>query len=185
MRDLLELDAKPCEAILIVEFFEDVPERLALLEKRKLGLRNLILQTPEEAGLVWAMRKAGLSLLTGCKGSTKPVAFIEDAAVRPRDLPAYVAGLQELMRRGVQASYYGHAAAGLLHVRPMLDLHRAEDLKKYRQIADEVAALVRQFKGTLVRRTRRRHCAHRISPGPGRRGDLPAHAANQADLRPA
>ena len=150
VRDLLELDHKPCEAILIVEFFEDVPERLALLEKRKLGLRQRILQTPDEAGLVWAMRKAGLSLLTGCPGSTKPVAFVEDAAVRPRDLPAYVNGLQKLMRRqGLQASYYGHAAAGLLHVRPMLDLHRAEDLKKYRQIADEVAALVKQFKGSL------------------------------------
>jgi FAD/FMN-containing dehydrogenase len=31
-RDLLELDTKPCEAILIVEFFEDVDERLALLK---------------------------------------------------------------------------------------------------------------------------------------------------------
>jgi Fe-S oxidoreductase len=78
------------------------------------------------------------------------VAFVEDAAVRPRDLPAYVTGLQKLMRRlNLQASYYGHAAAGLLHVRPVLDLHRAEDLKKYRQIADEVAVLVRQFNGTL------------------------------------
>jgi Fe-S oxidoreductase len=96
------------------------------------------------------MRKAGLSLLTGCKGSAKPVTGIEDTAVRPRDLPKYVAGLQGLMQRAdVQASYYGHAAAGLLHVRPVLDLHRAEDLKKYRQIADEVAALVLQFKGTL------------------------------------
>jgi Fe-S oxidoreductase len=151
VRDLLELDHKPCESILIVEFFEDVPDRLAQLKKRKLGLRNLILETMEEAGLVWAMRKAGLSLLTGCKGNTKPVAFVEDAAVRPRDLPAYVINLQALMKRcGVQASYYGHAAAGLLHVRPMLDLHSAEDLKKYRQIADEVAALVKQFKGTLA-----------------------------------
>jgi FAD/FMN-containing dehydrogenase/Fe-S oxidoreductase len=150
VRDLLELDHKPCESILIVEFFEDVPGRLAQLKKRRLGLRNLILQDPEEAGLVWAMRKAGLSLLTGCKGSTKPLAFVEDTAVRPHDLPAYVTSLQALMKRqGVQASYYGHAAAGLLHVRPMLDLHRAEDLKKYRQIADEVAALVKQFKGTL------------------------------------
>ena len=149
-RDLLELDTRPCEAILIVEFFEDVPGRLALLEKRKLGLRQRILETPDEAGLVWAMRKAGLSLLTGCKGDIKPVAFVEDAAVRPRDLPDYVNSLQALMRRcGVGASYYGHAAAGLLHVRPMLDLHRAEDLKKYRQIADEVSALVKQFKGTL------------------------------------
>ena len=108
------------------------------------------METPDEAELVWSLRKAGLSLLTGCKGAAKPVTFIEDAAVRPRDLPAYAAELQKLMRRlGLNASYYGHAAAGLLHVRPVLDLHRAEDLKKYRQIADEVAALVLQFKGTL------------------------------------
>jgi len=150
VRDLLELDAKPCESILIVEFFEDVRERLALLAERRLGLRKLILQTQAEADLVWEMRKAGLSLLTGCKGGAKPMTGIEDTAVRPRDLPEYAAGLKKLMQSvGVQASYYGHAAAGLLHVRPVLDLHRAEDLKKYRQIADEVAALVLQFKGTL------------------------------------
>jgi len=150
-RDLLELDTRPCESILIVEFFEDVGQRLALLEKRKPGLRRRILETPDEAQLVWSLRKAGLSLLTGCKGAAKPVTAIEDSAVRPRDLPAYTAELQKLMRRlGLNASYYGHAAAGLLHVRPVLDLHRAGDLKKYRQIADEVAALVRQFKGSLA-----------------------------------
>ena len=149
-RDLLELDTRPCEAILIVEFFEDVDERLALLQKRKLGLRQRILETPDEAALVWSLRKAGLSLLTGCKGAAKPVTFIEDAAVRPRDLPAYFESLQQLMKRlGLQASFYGHAAAGLLHVRPVLDLHHAGDLKKYRLIADEVAALVQQFKGSL------------------------------------
>jgi FAD/FMN-containing dehydrogenase/Fe-S oxidoreductase len=151
VRDLLELDHKPCESILIVEFFEDVSDRLAQLQKRKLGMRQLILQDFEQADLVWAMRKAGLSLLTGCPGNTKPVAFIEDAAVRPHDLPAYVTSLQAMLKRlDVKASYYGHAASGLLHVRPMLDLHRAEDLKKYRQIADEVAVLVKQFKGTLA-----------------------------------
>ena len=98
-RDLLELDARPCESILIVEFFEDVDERLALLEKRKLGLRTRILETPEEAELVWSLRKAGLSLLTSCKGAAKPVTCIEDAAVRPRDLPAYAAEMQKLMKR--------------------------------------------------------------------------------------
>jgi len=83
-RDLLELDERPCESILIVEFFEDVHERLALLKKKKLGLRQLILRTQAEADLVWAVRKAGLSLLTSRKGSAKPACFIEDAAVRPR-----------------------------------------------------------------------------------------------------
>ncbi|MGZ5552354.1 MAG: (Fe-S)-binding protein, partial [Chthoniobacterales bacterium] len=46
--------------------------------------------------------------------------------------------------------YYGHAATGLLHVRPVLDLRNATDLRKYRQIADGVSALVRQFKGSLA-----------------------------------
>jgi FAD/FMN-containing dehydrogenase/Fe-S oxidoreductase len=150
-RDLLELDHKPCQAILAVEFFEDVPDRLAMLAKRKLGLRTRILTTSLEANLLWSLRKAGLSLLTGCKGDAKPVTGIEDTAVRPQDLPAYVAGLQSLIGAlGLEASYYGHAAAGLLHVRPVLDLHSAEDLKKFRQLANEVSALVRQFKGSLA-----------------------------------
>src|SRR5437016_7489895 len=50
---------------------------------------------------------------------------------------------------GLEASYYGHAASGLLHVRPVLDLHNANDLKKFRQVADQTSALVRQFKGSL------------------------------------
>jgi Fe-S oxidoreductase len=97
------------------------------------------------------LRKAGLSLLTGCKGDAKPVTGIEDTAVRPEQLPEYVAGLQSLMApMGLRASYYGHAAAGLLHVRPVLDLHSGEDLKAFRQLANEVSALVRQFKGSLA-----------------------------------
>src|SRR5947208_7610727 len=100
--------------------------------------------------LVWSVRKSGLSLLTGCVGAAKPVAFIEDAAVRPAQLPEYVRGLQSIMKPlELTASYYGHAASGLLHVRPVLDLHRAADLKKFRQVADETSALVRQFKGSL------------------------------------
>ncbi len=150
-RDLLQLDEQPCEAILLVEFFEHSQEKLAQLAKRRLGMRQRILKTPAEAALVWSLRKAGLSLLTSCKGNAKPACFIEDAAVRPQDLPAYVAGLQKLMAsQDVQASYYGHAAAGLLHVRPVLDMQSATDLVKYRTIADEVAALVAQFKGSLA-----------------------------------
>jgi len=151
VRALLQLDALPCEAILMVEFFADAKDKLARMERLKLGLRQQILKSPRDQNLVWTMRKAGLSLLTSRKGAAKPACFVEDSAVRPRDLPAYVAGLEELMSRvGVEASFYGHAAAGLLHVRPVLDLHSADDLKKFRYIADEVAALVAQFNGSLA-----------------------------------
>jgi FAD/FMN-containing dehydrogenase/Fe-S oxidoreductase len=149
-RDLLELEAKPCESILIVEFYDDVTERLSILQSKKLGLRTKILTDPTQMNLVWSVRKSGLSLLTGCIGPAKPVAFIEDAAVRPARLPEYVRGLQSIMKPlGLEASYYGHAASGLLHVRPVLDLHSATDLKKFRQVADQTSALVSQFKGSL------------------------------------
>jgi FAD/FMN-containing dehydrogenase/Fe-S oxidoreductase len=149
-RDLLELDSKPCEAMLLVEFYDDVEEKLSMLQSRYLGLRTRICRDPNEMTLVWSVRKAGLSLLTGCIGPKKPVAFIEDAAVRPAQLPDYVRGLQSIMGSlGLEASYYGHAASGLLHVRPVLDLHTGEDLKKYRLVADQTSALVRQFKGSL------------------------------------
>jgi FAD/FMN-containing dehydrogenase/Fe-S oxidoreductase len=173
-RDLLELDTKSCEAILIVEFYDfgsaqtcprfesgpaaagsphskdSVAERLSTLESRKIGLRKKILTDPAQMNLVWSVRKSGLSLLTGCIGPAKPVAFIEDAAVRPAQLPEYVHGLQSIMKPvGLEASYYGHAASGLLHVRPVLNLHDAADLKKFRRVADQTSALVRQFKGSL------------------------------------
>ena len=149
-RDLLELETKPCEAILLVEFYEEVFDRLEVLQRRRLGLRTKIVTDAKEMDLVWSVRKAGLSLLTGCVGPAKPVAFIEDAAVRPAQLPDYVRGLKSIMKPlGLEASYYGHAAAGLLHVRPVLDLHSKDDLRKLRQVADQTSALVRQFKGSI------------------------------------
>src|SRR5438128_475097 len=150
-RDLMELDANPCAAVLIVEFYDtNVAERLAILQARRLGLRSRILTSVREMDLVWTVRKAGLSLLTGCVGAAKPVAFIEDAAVRPAQLPEYVAGLQKIMGAlALEASYYGHAASGLLHVRPVLDMHDESDRKKFRQVADDTAALVKHFKGSL------------------------------------
>src|SRR5437763_10908819 len=134
-RDLLELHAKPCESILIVEFYDDVAERLSILQSRKIGLRTKILTDSAQMNLVWSVRKSGLSLLTGCIGPAKPVAFIEDAAVRPAQLPEYVRGLQSIIRQlGLTASYYGHEASGLLHVRPVLDMHNTDDIEKYRQV---------------------------------------------------
>ena len=149
-RDLMELDSKSCEGLLLVEFYDNVEEKLSILQSRNLGLRTTICRDAAEMNLVWMVRKAGLSLLTGCVGPAKPVAFIEDAAVRPAQLPDYVRGLQSIMKSlGLAASYYGHAASGLLHVRPVLDLHSADDLRKYRLVADQTSALVKQFKGSL------------------------------------
>jgi FAD/FMN-containing dehydrogenase len=84
----------------------------------------MALREPAEQELVWGVRRDGLSLLTGCVGAAKPAAGIEDGCVRPRDLPAFVAGLQEILDRlGLATSYYGHAASGE-PVRPTLTCTR-------------------------------------------------------------
>jgi FAD/FMN-containing dehydrogenase/Fe-S oxidoreductase len=150
-RDLMELDRFPCESVLAVEFFDGAHDKLLDLSRQRIGYRKKILQTQAGADLVWALRKAGLSLLTGRKGRVKPVTGIEDTAVRPDQLPAYVEAMQSVMQRvGLEASYYGHAGAGLLHVRPLLDLHSREDVKKFRHIAAEISALVQQFRGSIA-----------------------------------
>jgi FAD/FMN-containing dehydrogenase/Fe-S oxidoreductase len=150
-RDMLELDAKPCESVLLVEFFDDDGERLQALSNKRLGLRTLLLRENAAMERVWGLRKAGLSLLTGRKGPAKPVTAIEDTAVDPRRLPEYVDAFSRMLgARGLEACFYGHAASGLLHVRPVLNLRDSRDLKKFRELADEAAALVRQFQGSLA-----------------------------------
>src|SRR5712675_2615452 len=54
-RDLLELEANPCESILIVEFYEDVAERLSILQSKKIGLRTRILTDPAQMNMVWSV----------------------------------------------------------------------------------------------------------------------------------
>ncbi len=150
-RSLLGLDDDPSEAILLVEFFGEAEDRLSELAERRLGRRRLMCRDRDQQELVWSVRRAGLNLLTSCRGPAKPIAGIEDVCVRPDRLPEYVAGLREILDRlGLEASFYGHAASGELHVRPTLDLHRADDLVRLRQVADEVSDLARRFGGSLA-----------------------------------
>jgi len=150
-RSLLGLDEAPCEAILLVEFFEDDGGRLVDLDRRRLGERRLLCRDSSEQELVWGIRRAGLSLLTSRKGPAKPVGFVEDVCVRPERLPEYAAGFREILRPlDIEASFYGHAASGELHVRPILDLHRAEDVANLRLVADQVSDLCLRFSGSLA-----------------------------------
>jgi FAD/FMN-containing dehydrogenase/Fe-S oxidoreductase len=150
-RDLLDLDHRPAASILLVEFFDDSGERLAALDGLGLGDRSLMLEDAERQQLVWGLRKAGLSLLTGRAGPAKATACIEDVCVRPDRLPDYVDRLREILRPlGLEASFYGHAASGELHVRPVLDLHEPGDLEKLRRIAGDVSGLCREFRGSLA-----------------------------------
>ncbi|MDH4293193.1 MAG: 4Fe-4S dicluster domain-containing protein, partial [Betaproteobacteria bacterium] len=54
---------------------------------------------------------------------------------------------QVFHKHGTRGTWYAHASVGCLHVRPILDMRR-DGAQKMRAIAEEAAAMVRQYKGS-------------------------------------
>jgi len=98
----------------------------------------------------WKLRKAGEPLLHAVPGARKPVTFVEDTAVDPSRLPAFVKEFRAIVERhGTTAAYYAHASVGCLHIRPLIALDDERDLEAMRAIAVEVAELVVRHHGAL------------------------------------
>ena len=96
------------------------------------------------------LRKAGLGLLGSIVGDNKAADSIEDTAVELSDLPSYIAEFAAMMKKYNQdAIYYAHAGAGEIHLRPVLNLKKKEDVVLFRTIATEVAHLVKKYRGSL------------------------------------
>jgi FAD/FMN-containing dehydrogenase/Fe-S oxidoreductase len=98
----------------------------------------------------WDIRKAGLGLIRNLEGDTQPVNLIEDCAVDPADLPAYVAEIQGLLaRHETKAAYYAHAGAGELHIEPFINLKSPEGIHLFRSILAETVEILKKYKGSL------------------------------------
>ncbi|WP_224999392.1 FAD-binding and (Fe-S)-binding domain-containing protein [Cesiribacter sp. SM1] len=108
------------------------------------------LVTGEDIKRVWTLRKAGLGLLSNIKGDAKPVPVIEDTAVDVQELPEYIAEFNEILKSyGLFCVHYAHAGSGELHLRPILNLKTEEGNRMFRTIAEEIARLVKKYKGSL------------------------------------
>ena len=144
------------DAILLVEFAgDDRDEQLRGLKRLvelmgDLGLPGSVVEITDP-GLqrdVWEVRKAGLNIMMSMKGDGKPVSFIEDCAVPLEHLAEYTERLTQVFRKhGTEGTWYAHASVGCLHVRPILNM-REDGAQKMRAIAEEAAAMVRQYKGS-------------------------------------
>ena len=96
------------------------------------------------------LRSAGLGLLGNIIGDKKAVACIEDTAVALPDLANYISEFTQLMKAYNQdAIYYAHAGAGELHLRPILNLKKGDDVTLFRKITTDVAHLVKKYKGSM------------------------------------
>ncbi len=99
---------------------------------------------------VWKVRKAALPLLLGLPGDHKPIAFVEDTAVAPDRVPEFIRSFEAILAsHGTVGSFYAHAGAGCLHIRPLVNLKDGAEVTKMTAIAEEVFDLVVDFGGSM------------------------------------
>ncbi|WP_417506206.1 FAD-binding and (Fe-S)-binding domain-containing protein [Marinomonas gallaica] len=99
---------------------------------------------------IWGMRKKSVGLLGNAKGEKRPVAFVEDTAVPPENLADYIMEFRAVLDSyGVTYGMFGHVDAGVLHVRPALDLKDESQESMIRDITDKVVALTQKYNGLL------------------------------------
>jgi len=132
---------------------EDLLKKIASLEKRLrdtgLSYASATLKD-ENINKANELRKAGLGLLGTMIGDRKAVACIEDTAVALEDLKDFIADFSKIMDSyQQQAVYYAHAGAGELHLRPILNLKKGDDVKLFRAITTDVAKLTKHYKGSF------------------------------------
>jgi FAD/FMN-containing dehydrogenase/Fe-S oxidoreductase len=145
-------------AILIVEYtgdtdaeVKDKVEKLeALRARERFGYTGHVALDTAEQQSIWKLRKAGLGLLLGTRGDAKPIAFIEDTAVDPKHMPAFVPRFRDIMaKHGAEGAYYGHCSVGCLHIRPLVNLKTQRGLDQVRAMADEIFDMVLEFEGAI------------------------------------
>ncbi|MDM5114460.1 D-2-hydroxyglutarate dehydrogenase YdiJ [Aeromonas salmonicida] len=99
---------------------------------------------------IYAMRKKSVGLLGNAEGRKKPVAFTEDTAVPPESLADFIMEFRALLDgHGLDYGMFGHVDAGVLHVRPALDLCDPEQEVLLRRISDQVVALTAKYGGLM------------------------------------
>lgn len=109
-----------------------------------------VARSAADVAKIWEMRKRSVGLLGGMQGEKRPCAFVEDTAVPPENLADFISDFRAILdRHGLDYGMFGHVDAGVLHVRPALDMKADGAEALVREITEEVAALALSYGGLL------------------------------------
>ncbi len=146
------------KAILLIEItrpaVEEIEATAAAIERDMVsagyGYHFPLFTGADEMARVWALRKAGLGVLLNIPGKRKSVQVIEDTAVLPELFPDYIAEAAAILdKHGLSCAYYAHIATGELHLSPLLDLKDPDDIHTFHSLAEDIATLVKKYRGSL------------------------------------
>lgn len=142
-------------ALLLIEVQSDGDEDIQeLAQKQADSISDLSYTAPliidsADIASVWRLRGAVLGLMAPSGSTRKPIPYIEDAAIPPENLADYVAAVVDVCDRlGQPVSMFGHASVGVVHIRPLHDLHQEQDIQMISKIQNEVFPLVQRFGGS-------------------------------------
>ncbi|MDZ7853585.1 MAG: FAD-binding and (Fe-S)-binding domain-containing protein [Halomonas sp.] len=150
----------PVRGINLVEFNDDDPERLAErvaafchhleADASVVRLGYTLAEGREQIQRVYGMRKRAVGLLGNAKGEKRPIAFVEDTAVPPEHLADFIAEFRAALdARDLEYGMFGHVDAGVLHVRPAIDMKDPDQARLIREVSDEVVELTQKYHGLL------------------------------------
>ncbi|MCE7626954.1 FAD-binding oxidoreductase, partial [Vibrio fluvialis] len=160
---ITDVPGKVMQGINIVEF-ADQDEALVKSQVEKLTERLEKMVENQEAGIIgfqvcddlpsinriYNMRKKAVGLLGAAKGRAKPVPFTEDTCVPPENLADFIAEFRQLLdSKGLAYGMFGHVDAGVLHVRPALDMCDPKQELMMHEVSDEVVKLVAKYGGLM------------------------------------
>ncbi|MEY0577922.1 D-2-hydroxyglutarate dehydrogenase YdiJ [Providencia manganoxydans] len=104
----------------------------------------------EDINRIYNMRKKAVGLLGNSKGAAKPIPFVEDTCVPPEHLADYIVEFRALLdHHKLNYGMFGHVDAGVLHVRPALDMCDPQQEILMKQISDDIVALTAKYGGLL------------------------------------
>ncbi|MHB9287130.1 FAD-binding and (Fe-S)-binding domain-containing protein [Halobacteriales archaeon Cl-PHB] len=113
-----------------------------------LGAERALTETAQDR--LWKVRKASNPLLNRRPGDEQALSFVEDAAIPPAQLPDYLRAVREiLVAHDLDASVFGHAGQGVLHVKPFLNLKTEADRERLRSVSEAVHEVVLDHGGCV------------------------------------
>ncbi|WP_250459487.1 D-2-hydroxyglutarate dehydrogenase YdiJ [Microbulbifer litoralis] len=155
-------DERPVKGINLVEYTADSEEALdAALDQFTARIESTLGRAGKSFGYtiarghaqvnrIWGMRKRAVGLLGNVEGEKRPIPFVEDTAVPPEHLADFIAEFRAVLdEAGLEYGMFGHVDAGVLHVRPAIDMKDPEQAAQIRPITDRVVALTQKYKGLL------------------------------------
>ncbi len=158
-----EVPGKTMQGLNVVEFNDEDAEAMQqkvdnllkrldeAIDAGEGGIIGYQLTSDERAiNQIYTMRKKAVGLLGNAKGQRKPIAFAEDTAVPPENLADFIIEFRALLdSEGLSYGMFGHVDAGVLHVRPALDMCDSHDEKLLRKVSDAVVALTAKYGGLM------------------------------------